>query len=82
MGRQIFPLFFALFLHMVFLVKKLKSIMTHKYDTQSFSSILRALSPLKQWVWPVGWLLSSPGVGVPGGVSLPVWMALCRYEYI
>lgn len=30
-----------------------------------------------EWVWPVGWLLSSPGLE-SGGVSLPVWMALCR----
>ncbi|XP_023336970.1 tail-anchored protein insertion receptor WRB-like [Eurytemora carolleeae] len=34
-----------------------------------------------EWVWPVGWFLSSPGVGVSGGVSLPAWMALCRTSY-
>ena len=35
-----------------------------------------------EWVWPVGWFLSSPGVGVSGGVSLPAWMALCRNVHI
>jgi len=31
-----------------------------------------------EWVWPVGWFLSSPGVYVAGGVSFPSWLALCR----
>nr|ALS04280.1 tryptophan-rich protein [Acartia pacifica] len=31
-----------------------------------------------QWIWPLGWLVASPGVKIPGGVSLPVWMMLCR----
>jgi len=31
-----------------------------------------------QWVWPLGWLISSPGVKVSGGVSLAVWVMLCR----
>eukprot|EP00088_Acartia_fossae_P013784 TRINITY_DN1729_c0_g1_i12.p1 TRINITY_DN1729_c0_g1~~TRINITY_DN1729_c0_g1_i12.p1 ORF type:complete len:179 (+),score=15.41 TRINITY_DN1729_c0_g1_i12:77-613(+) len=31
-----------------------------------------------QWVWPLGWFLSSPGVKIAGGISLPIWMMLCR----